>query len=219
MPDTPRSGSDFDLGDRFTGLMARLRLAPQADGVYRLLTGCYSEAGRHYHDLEHVRRCLARLDEVGELLRDADAAELALWFHDAVYDPAADDNELRSAFLFDRHLGIHLPTQRADDVHAMIMATAHAGGDRSGDALYVADIDLAGCAASWRDFLQAARLRRRECRHLTNARFEREMRGLLERLLSRPSIYLTDHFRDTCEQQARRNIEKLIHGRPWFSRA
>lgn len=212
MPGNPRPASVHDLQSRFAGLMRRLGLEPHAEAVYRILAGDYSESGRHYHTLEHVQLCLARVDEVRERLDDADGAELALWFHDAVHDPAADDNELRSAFLFDRLAGIHIPTDRADRIHAMIMATRHAGdtaGD--GDAAYVADIDLSGFAAPWPEVQRRTRLLRQECGHLNDADFEQESRKFFDKLLARPSIYLSDHFRETCEQQARRNIEKLMH--------
>lgn len=194
---------------RFTGLMDRLGLAPHADRVFPLLAGYYSEPGRHYHTLQHVHDCLERLDGVKDLLLDPDAAELALWFHDAVYDPAGDDNELRSAFLFDRHVGIHLPTHRADNIHAMIMATVH-DGSAGGDARYVADVDLAGCAAPWPAFLREAVLLRRESGHLTEAQFRLESAGFFRKLLSRPSIYVTEHFRAKCEEAARRNIAALM---------
>lgn len=202
-----------DLEDRFGVLIARLDLAPHADGVFPLLARCYSEAGRHYHTLAHIRDCLERLDEVGDRLDDRDAAELALWFHDAVYDPARDDNELRSALLFDQHLGIHLPTQRADRVHAMIMATLHTDDPgEDGDASYVVDIDLSSLGAPWPKFRHDSAQLRRESGHLTDDQFQTGTKAFFTRLLARPSVYLTQHFRTRYEAQARRNIEALLAG-------
>lgn len=203
-----------DLEERFTRLMQRLGLAPYADGVYQLLAGLYAESGRHYHTLQHIGDCLRRLDQAKGQLTDPDAAELALWFHDAVYDPAGDDNELRSAFLFDRQLGVHLPTRRADAVHAMIMATVHDGNAAEGDARWVADIDLAGIAAPWEEFLHATELLRRERGHLTDRQFRLGSERFFSNLLACRSIYLTDDFRTRCEAQARRNIEEWIAGGP-----
>lgn len=201
------------LETRFVGLMERLDLARHADDVFQILARYYSEPGRHYHTLAHIRACLDRLDEVRHRLRDADAAELALWFHDAVYDPSRDDNELRSAFLFDRQLGIHMPTQRADDVHAMIMATTHDGAaGMDEDACYVADIDLSGLAAARPEFLRATEQLRRECGDSTNSGVSPGSWRFLEKLLSRPGIYLTGYFQARCEQQARRNVEGLLAG-------
>lgn len=199
-----------DLESRFARLTQRFGVAPHAGGIFPLLAEHYSEPGRHYHTLQHIHECLLRLDQVKDLPVDSDAVELALWFHDAVYDPTADDNELRSAFLFDRRLGIHLPTQRADNVHAMIMATVHDGDAGDGDARYVVDIDLLGFAAPWPDFLRDTELLRRECRHRTDVQFQLDTLGFFEKLLMRPSIYLTEHFRTNNEIQARQNIADCI---------
>lgn len=203
-----------DLEERFARLMQRLGLAPHADDAFQLLAGLYSGSGRHYHTLHHVRDGLRQLDRVKGLLADPDAAELALWLHDAVYEPAQDDNELRSAFLFDRQLGVHLPTRRADGIHALIMATVHDGDAGDGDACWVADIDLAGIAAPWEEFLHATQLLRREHDHLTDRQFRLASERFFSRLLARPGIYLTDDFRTRCEAPARRNIEAFIAGEP-----
>lgn len=97
------------LEGRFLELLRRLDLEPHAGSVFRLVAEHYSEPGRHYHTLEHIGYCLHRLDDVRHLLRDADAAELALWFHDTVYDPSRDDNELRSAFFSTAASGFTCP--------------------------------------------------------------------------------------------------------------
>lgn len=108
-----------------------------------------------------------------------------------------------------------MPTQRADDIHAMIMATAHDGAAGTGsDASYVADIDLSGLAVALPEFLHATGLLRREFGHRTDSQFQLGLRQFFTKLLSRPGIYLTEYFRTCCEEQARRNIEALIAGEP-----
>lgn len=206
-----RGSAETDLANRFNGLMNRLGLASRSRGVFELLAESYAAPDRHYHTLDHIRRCLERRDQVVELLDDPDAVELALWFHDAVHEPGRDDNELRSACLFDRWIGIHLPTPRADAIHAMIMATAHDDDAvDTRDQAYAADIDLAALAVPADDFRRATARLRREHGQLSDSQFERETRVLFEKLLSRPHIYRTDYFRDRCAGQARRNLEHWI---------
>lgn len=200
-----------DLAVRFTALLERMGLGPHSGGTHRLLDERYSEPGRHYHNLNHVGYCLGQLDGVREQLHDADAAELALWFHDAVYETGADDNELRSALLFDRHLGIHLPSGRADRIHARIMATVHPSGAVERDAQFVADIDLSGLALSREAFRRDTEDLRRERHHLTDSQFELGTVGFFRKLMAGPSIFLTDHFRANYEQPALRNIVELIN--------
>ena len=63
------------------------------------LTNAYSEPHRHYHTLRHVTECLTEFNSVRHLARQPVAVEMAIWFHDAIYDTHAQDNEERSAEL------------------------------------------------------------------------------------------------------------------------
>jgi len=201
---------DPDAEARFDALLQRLGLDSHVERVYARVTDHYSGPGRHYHNLGHVLYCLRGLDEIRMRLDAPDAAELALWFHDIVYDPARDDNELRSALLFDRELGVHLPTETADAVHGMIMATVHPSDASAVDAQFVADIDLLSMSLPWSSFRHDTETLRKECAHLTDSQFQLGTLGFFRRLIARPSIYLTDHFRSRGAAQARRNILALI---------
>lgn len=198
-----------EASSRFAALLQRLILAEHFDRVFQRIIDGYSEPGRYYHTLGHVLDCLGALDETSALMEDPDAAELALWFHDVVCDPAARDNELRSALLFDRELGVHLPTPFADKVRTMIMATVHPSNAVEHDARFVADIDLAGLALPWPEFRRDTDLLRRESSHLTVSEFQLGTLGFFAKLMSRPSIYLTDYFRTHYGKRARKNIVAL----------
>ncbi|MDQ3709265.1 MAG: hypothetical protein M3387_08210, partial [Actinomycetota bacterium] len=64
----------------------------------------HDEPQRRYHTIDHVRSVLTSsrwLHESGEAVEDSGALMAAAWFHDAVYQPGATDNEARSASLAD----------------------------------------------------------------------------------------------------------------------
>ena len=68
-------------------------------GLYEQLLQAYSEPQRHYHTLQHLAECLQLQSESAHLAQHPAEIAIALWFHDAVYDVKAHDNEARSAAL------------------------------------------------------------------------------------------------------------------------
>lgn len=199
-----------ELETRFNDLVSRC--APDADAasLYETIADKYSEPHRRYHTLEHIQHCLSQLDEARHLADDPDAIELALWFHDLIYDPTADDNERRSAETFDSLLGALMPAERAVHVRRLIVDTEYPSepGDRDGKLMV--DIDLSSFALPWDQFMRDTEDIRSEYSHVPEKQFYAGKLKFLDKLLSRPRFYLTDHFHDRLESQARANIERHI---------
>src|SRR4051794_1155965 len=73
----------------------------------QMLLQRYGEVHRHYHNAAHIVACLEQLEAVPDFVaadRHGIMLQLAIFFHDAVYDPRGKDNELRSALLAERSL-------------------------------------------------------------------------------------------------------------------
>ena len=64
---------------------------------YASLYGAYSEVQRHYHSIQHIVECLEHFHQIKTHLDDTLSVELAIWFHDVIYNPKAHDNEQQSA--------------------------------------------------------------------------------------------------------------------------
>lgn len=60
---------------------------------YQQLLAHYSQPQRAYHTLAHLTECLIQLEAVRHLAQQPALLELALWFHDAVYDPTQDGHD------------------------------------------------------------------------------------------------------------------------------
>src|SRR6185369_8345285 len=91
---------------------------PEA-GLFDALVAAYREPHRHYHTVQHLAECLAQLEPALDLAEQAGEVELALWFHDAVYELTRRDNEARSAewaAAAARAAGV--PAASAERVHA-----------------------------------------------------------------------------------------------------
>src|SRR4051812_48511424 len=81
-------------------LLARYGVEPaDAYPPFDLLVAAYSAPGRHYHTLEHLHEMFRVAGRLANPTDDTGPLHLAVWFHDAVYDPRAKDNEPRSADL------------------------------------------------------------------------------------------------------------------------
>ena len=83
--------------DRWNRLLTALGIVAGESECFDALLAAYSEKHRHYHTIKHIDHCLRELDGAKSLAHDPAEVELALWFHDAIYDPHSSKNEERSA--------------------------------------------------------------------------------------------------------------------------
>lgn len=172
------------------------------------LLGRWAEEHRRYHDLAHLGAVLDRVDELAPAARDLEVVRLAAWFHDAVYDPTAHDNEARSALLATTVLsGLRVPDPRIGEVVRLVTLTAThdpSTGDSNGAVLCDADLAvLAGPETAYAGYTDAVR---EEYRHLDDATFRSSRAAVLRSLLERPALFRTEHGRTAWEAPARANV-------------
>lgn len=202
---------DAGLRARWDALWARLGGAGDPAPVYDELEARWGEPHRAYHTPDHLRHCLAELDGEPAAGDDRDAVELALWFHDAVYEPRAKDNEERSAALLRRLLAGRVPPVRVGRAAELVLATRHdqpAPGDP--DGRLIVDVDLAILGAPPDRYARYEAAIRREYAWLPAPLWRRGRRQVLERFLGRGTIYLTPAFRARYESAARRNLRAAL---------
>lgn len=209
-------GSEGNLDmtrERFTALWNRC-LVPGVSApalpIYEELVRRYSEPHRHYHTPEHIGHCLRQLDLAAQLMDDASAVEMGLWFHDVIYDPEASDNEQKSAELFASLADDDLPADFRQSVHDLIMATIHPEEPKSVDEQFMVDIDLSSFGLPWGTFQRHSEAVRKEYAHLSDQRFYPNQIGFLRSLIARPTFFFTDFFRARYEVTARENIGRHI---------
>lgn len=167
----------------------------------------WSEPHRAYHALSHLDAALVNLDEFELASTELDIIEWALWFHDAIYDPTAADNEERSAVLAHEQIDHHLPVSTVDEVARLVRLTAgHVvdPGDRIGGIMI--DIDLSILGAPSDVYAAYAIGVRHEYSHRNDDDF-REGRGtFLEAMLARDQIFNTPRGIELWEIRTRTNL-------------
>jgi predicted metal-dependent HD superfamily phosphohydrolase len=177
--------------------------------LFQQLIACYGEPHRKYHTARHLAECFEKLDEV-HVERPAEI-ELALWFHDAIYDTRRQDNEKKSAdWARASALQAGVPGETAERVHALIMATRHEAVPSGADAELLVDVDLSILGAPPERFDEYERQIREEYAWVPGFVFRRERAQILEGFLARPSIFSTAHFRSRYERQARENLARSL---------
>jgi len=184
--------------------------AQTANRVYRVLHDHYSQPWRRYHTGAHLVHCFKYFDLASHLMDNADAVEMALWFHDVIYDAQASDNEKKSAELFMELSENVLADNFRRQVHGLIMITEHCNPPDHGDACYMVDIDLSSFSLPWDEFEADSRNVRAEFLHLSEEDYNRRQFRFLKRLMDRPYFYNSEFFRARCERQARSNLTRRL---------
>ena len=196
------------------------------DHLDRLLAR-YREPQRHYHTVTHLAAVLGTAEDLMAqvAVADPEAVRLALFFHDAVYDPRSDTNEADSGALARAVLSeLEVPPRRVDSVADLVLATRHqaptsatinpgtvtsdhgtAAGPGTNDTAIVLDADLAILAAEPSRYQAYATGVRAEYPHVDDASWRTGRATVLRAFLERSAIYLTAPMQRE-EHRARANL-------------
>ena len=181
-----------------------------ADPVFGVLAAAYTAPDRHYHNLDHVADMLGVVSRLVGPADDPAVLHLAVWFHDAVYDPRAKDNEDRSAELAADLLGpLGVPRADLDRVGRLVRATAHlTGREPAGDreTAVLLDADLAVLGAPPERYRRYAEGIRREYGWVPEADYRAGRARVIDHFLARPRLFRTDRMYAEGEVRARANL-------------
>jgi predicted metal-dependent HD superfamily phosphohydrolase len=180
----------------------------QADAVGADLLARWSEPQRHYHTVAHLEFMLSIVDEYADAADDADAVRLATWFHDAVYDPTAVDNEMRSAELAATVLPtLGVPPKRVAEVVRLVwLTTRHEVDDDDANGALLCDADLAILATGPERYDAYRQSIRAEYAHVPDDAFRSGRMGVLGQLLDLDVLYHSPALHEAWDGRARANM-------------
>jgi predicted metal-dependent HD superfamily phosphohydrolase len=187
---------------------------PAPAGLRVELMNAWAEPHRHYHDPRHLGECLALWARWRDACERPGEVALALWFHDAVYDPRSGSNELNSAAWAARaltHAGADSDT--AQRVHDLVMATQHdtpAGLASGADAKLLVDIDLSILGSPPERFERYDQDVRKEYAWVRGFRYREQRIRVLQGFLDRPRLYHFEAAVALLENQARINLAAAL---------
>ena len=187
-------------------------LLPEDPALGEDLLDRWAEPHRRYHTQTHLLAVLEALDvllQAGDLpLRRT--VLLAAWFHDAVYEGVAGEDERASAALAVHRLAA-LGRPAAQEVERLVLLTAThdpASEDRAGRLLCDADLSvLGGPEADYQRYLLAVR---EEYAHIPDAAFVEGRRAVLQRLLALEPLFGTAEAQTLWAPRARVNMTREL---------
>jgi len=216
----------LSLSERWNRLSTRLHLRePEARNTGAQLIAMHDGKGRYYHTTEHLLDVLQKLDwakealskngETANLPADArdkmfDTIELALWYHDAVYDPTRKDNEekSRNLLLADApRLGIY--DDMTKEAAALVDLTAHHARAETLAERILTDCDLSILGADPAVFDRYDANIGKEYSHVPKPAYQTGRRKVLKSFADQNHIFKTHAFRDAFEDKARQNLTRV----------
>ncbi|MHA3103076.1 metal-dependent hydrolase [Acinetobacter sp. ANC 3791] len=174
------------------------------------LLQAYQEPQRAYHQVQHIVECLALFEKVQSQIEDGLALQLAIFFHDVVYQPRSASNEQDSALWLRQQLAGALPDAQLDKVATWILATQQHATAPESDLAYLLDIDLAILGSSAVRFAEYQQQIRQEYVWVDERIYQEKRDAVLRQFYLTQPLYQTRYFQQHYEQQAKTNLLQAL---------
>jgi len=201
------------LQQDWDSLAGKLGLAEESSrNIYSTLATAYSAPERHYHGIDHLSQMLGDFKKYRRYADNPDWLEIAIWFHDAVYDFGAADNEERSAGLAKKLLKAEgFPELALSRIQEYVLATKHDSPPADYDSQLIADLDLMVLAAPYNQFLEYREKIWQEYKgRYSLEQFKAGTIKFYKGMLDKPNIFHTYLLRERYEEMARSNLEQAL---------
>ena len=177
------------------------------------LLGLYTGPGRYYHNFVHIHNFLQLLDQYQEKIDHPVAFEIAIWWHDAIYEAKRKDNEAKSAQLASECWQSYLSASDLQLVVNLIESTAkHQPLIAGEDCRYFLDFDLGVLGTNSTTYTKYSEAIWQEYKGtFPKILYKVGRKKVLRKFLERPQLFFTSTFYEQYEQQARENIAEEIN--------
>lgn len=180
----------------------------QAEDLFYELVERYNEPHRRYHNLRHIFSVLECVKSYQDRILDYPILYLSVWFHDVIYDIRSHDNEDQSADYAKQKLeSTSCEKDRIDQCQKLILSTKkHELLVNNFDNMILLDADLSILGASRQQYLEYSSNIRKEYSIIEDKAYQEGRTKVLNSLLNKERLYLTDEMFKTYELAARENI-------------
>lgn len=178
------------------------------------LISAYTSSRRHYHNIYHIMRSLDLLDDIKQTLPSREEMEYAIFWHDFIMTTYNGESELLSSIEAVRSIYELNLILNPDLVADLILETKYGTTEKPIiEYNYIYDIDFSILGSDEETFNQYDDNIEKEYGLFNkNAR----IKFLLGLLNPKKYIFRTELFREKYEQQARRNIRKILNDNKYY---
>jgi predicted metal-dependent HD superfamily phosphohydrolase len=169
----------------------------------------YSGSDRHYHSVRHIVSMLDGFESLKAKFEQPVAAELAIFFHDVIYDAARSDNEEQSAIKMKEKLHGIVDDAILTSAAFSIEATKKHASTPNSDTNLILDLDMAILGQPWAVYERYAKGVMQEYLPVYGEEAYRQgrLKLFLEPTIAHGDIFLTDDFKHLNEP-AVRNMQR-----------
>lgn len=181
----------------------------KAEEIGLLLFQKHQETHRAYHNVRHIESLLADLEKYRNLTNEQEMLQLAIFFHDCVYDPRQSNNEKQSGIWAKKYLEeLNFPKDRAEKINTYILATQGHLPSYDTDLQLFLDLDLAILGTEPKRYLEYSEQIRKEYAHIPAFFYKMGRKKVIKSFLGREKIF--HHLPKTLETQARINLKNEL---------
>ena len=201
-------GAILNLEDAWRADTAMLPVLEASGAIVSDILARHGEPQRRYHGPNHLRALIELITVCAPQILPGAPPRLAIWWHDAIYNPAARDNEERSADLARAHLSrLGASREQIEATASLIVMTKnHWSGPSAGEGDFFLDADIAILGAPPMAYAAYAAGVRDEYAWAPADAYRAGRASFLNAALSRSRLFRTDVFETTYAGQARANM-------------
>ena len=183
------------------------------EGLWSDIEKKYTEKGRHYHNLGHLKHMFAELDAVRNKIGNFTAISFSVFYHDVIYEATSKSNEEKSAeFAASALRKLNIPHDMIERICNQIIATKSHQKSDDPDTNYLLDADLSILGKDHETYIEYTRKIRKEYSIYPDLLYKPGRKKVLNHFLALESIFKTEDFRVQYEDKARENIINELKG-------
>ncbi|KAJ8598415.1 hypothetical protein CTAYLR_007648 [Chrysophaeum taylorii] len=203
---------DEELAVRWEGVCRALAVgAEERCRFWERIRSAYGEPHRRYHTLEHLSEVFAWRDRFRARLSRPLVVDLAIFFHDIVYDPQSSRNEEESALVLAEFFAAASPELSLLErqlAFEWIVQTKHhrCMADDPIDCKFFMDFDMAVLGKPAAEYDAYAARAREEYASVPEAAWCRGRGAVLEKMAT--PVFATEEMRELLEERAHENMRR-----------